>query len=69
MKRFLIGVDITAAEGTQTFYVDAETEEEALEVFKKKGGEFYCEEICVMDTGSPEIVGEVDLDDTGDRPA
>lgn len=66
LKRFLIDCDVTSVEGTQTWWVDAYSEDEALEKFKTDGGEIYAEEIGVMDCGKPYIVGETELDDYGD---
>jgi hypothetical protein len=43
LKRFLFNYDIESASGTQTFYVDAETMEEAKERIKT-GGEVYADD-------------------------
>ena len=68
MKRFLFSYDIESASGTQCFYVDAETLEEA-KVKIEDGGDIYSDECEV--TGlchDPEFVGETSIDDFGDFP-
>lgn len=66
MKRFLIERDITDAGGTQTFYVDAETEDEAMEKHRNGEGEIYASECEVTNLGEPVFAGETSLDDDGD---
>lgn len=65
MKRFLIDTPVLNAEGSQTWFVDAPTEEEALAKFKEGGGDFYESSVDVTSVGEPEISGEVPLDDFG----
>lgn len=65
LKRFLIDCSVKAAEGTQTFYVDAVSEEEAIVKFEDGGGEMYANEVEVMDLGEPSISGQTTLDDIG----
>jgi hypothetical protein len=65
MKRFLIDTSVENAEGTQTWFVDAETEEEALDKFSAVGGDPYESNVDVTQCGEPEISGEVPLDDFG----
>ena len=65
MKRFLIETSVENAEGTQTWFVDAETEEEALDKFSAGGCDLYESNVDVTQCGDPEISGEVPLDDFG----
>ena len=67
MRRFLFDYSITSASGTQTFYVDAETLEEATEKLKT-GGEIYAYNCEVTDLGTPEYSGFTDTDDFGEFP-
>lgn len=67
MKRFLINTDVVDAQGVQTWYVDAESEDEALEKFNAGAGEIYENEVEVTKLGDPEICGETTLDDFGDQ--
>lgn len=62
MKRFLFERRITEVAGTQTYYVDAETPEEALQMMRADGGTLYFEEVEVMDLGEPQPCGETTLD-------
>jgi hypothetical protein len=65
MKRFLIDTSVENAEGTQTWFVDAETEEEAIDKFSDGGCDLYESNVDVTRCGEPEISGEVPLDDFG----
>jgi hypothetical protein len=65
MKRFLIDTAVEKAEGTQTWFVDAETEQEALDKFSSGAGDLYESNVEVTRCGEPEISGEVPLDDFG----
>ena len=65
MKRFLIDTSVLNAEGSQTWFVDAETEAEALEKFKEGCGDLYESNVDVTSLDEPEISGEVPLDDFG----
>jgi hypothetical protein len=65
MKRFLIDTSVENAEGSQTWYVDAKTEEEALAKFKSGDCNIYESNVEVTRSGEPEISGEVPLDDFG----
>lgn len=66
MRRFLFSHEVKAASGSQTFYVDAETLEEARAILKTDGGEIYSNEVEVTDLSEPEDAGETTLDDFGD---
>lgn len=66
MTRYLISTNVDNAEGTQTWYVDASTEGEALTKFKAGAGEIYSTEVEVTSLGEPAIAGIVDDDDTGE---
>lgn len=68
IKRYLITRSITAAEGTQTFWVDAESEADALQKYEEGEGGMYQSEFEVMDLGEPENSGETTFDDYGDFP-
>jgi hypothetical protein len=65
MKRFLIDTSVENAEGTQTWFVDAETEQEALDKFSDGDCDLYESNVEVTRCGEPEISGEVPLDDFG----
>lgn len=66
MKRFLIETSVENASGTQTWFVDAETEDEALEKHKSGSSNQYSSDVEVTSLGEPEISSEVPLDDFGD---
>lgn len=65
MKRFLIDTSVLNAEGSQTWFVDAPTDEEALAKFKAVGADLYESHVEVTSLDEPEISGEVPLDDFG----
>lgn len=65
MKRFLIDTSVENAEGTQTWFVDAETEQEALNKFSSGTCDLYESNVEVLRCGEPEISGVVPLDDFG----
>jgi hypothetical protein len=65
MKRFLIDTSVENAEGSQTWYVDAKTEEEALAKFESGDCNIYESNVEVTKSGEPEISGAVPLDDFG----
>jgi hypothetical protein len=65
MKRFLFEYEVRKAEGTQIFYVDAETLQDAWRLLKTSGGEFFANEIEVISLGKPEHLAETTLDDFG----
>lgn len=64
-KRYLFDYPVKSTHGTQTFYVDAESPAEAMELLMLDGGTFYDQEIEVTDLGDPELSGETTLDDFG----
>ncbi len=68
MKRFLIQTSVENAEGSQTWYVDAETEAEALQKYDDGDCNIYADESEVTSLGEPELAGETTLDDFGDFP-
>jgi hypothetical protein len=55
VKRYTFNVDATSVSGSQTYYVDAESEQEAREIVEGGGGEFVCEELEVQDLGTFEL--------------
>lgn len=66
MKRFLFIEDVVSVSGTQTFYVDAETQEEALEILKSTGGTIYSNDYEITSYGDePTFCGETTVDDHG----
>lgn len=65
IQRFLINTSVKDASGTQTWYVDAESWEEALVKFDGAGGNLYESEVEVTDLGEPEPAGTTTLDDYG----
>jgi hypothetical protein len=67
LKRFLIKTSVENAEGSQTWYVDAENEAEALQKYNNgKCCDIYANEVEVTWLGQPELEGETTLDDFGD---
>lgn len=68
MKRFLFTADVKKVEGSQVFYVDAETPDEAADIMARSGGNIYTEELSVMDVSPPRPDGETVLTDFGDFP-
>ena len=66
IKRFIIERAVAGAEGSQCFFVDAKSEQEALTLYEAKGGEIYDSECEITELGEPNIIGETDLDDFGD---
>ena len=53
--RYEITGEVTSAQGSQLFAVEAGSPAEAIVVFERDGGEFISEEIEVMDFGSPAV--------------
>ena len=49
--KFYADRDVTAAEGTQTFSVEAETQKEAMKKFEAREGELYSNDVDVIDLG------------------
>ena len=66
MKRYLIHTSVQGAEGFQTWYVDATTEEEAMDKYRNGDSDIYVSEVDVTSLGDPEIEGTTTLDDFGD---
>lgn len=66
MKRFLIQTSVENVEGSQTWYVDAESKAQALEKYKAGEADIYASEVDVTSLGAPEWAGETTLDDFGD---
>ena len=66
LKRFLIQTSVENAEGSQTWYVDAENEAEALQKYNNGECDMYANEAEVTSLGQPELAGETTLDDFGD---
>jgi hypothetical protein len=62
MKRYYYKIEIIEAQGTQCFYVDAESKADADELINAGYGEFDGQEIEIQCTGDPLLtgVGEVD---------
>lgn len=68
MKRFLIECPITSAEGTQTFWVDADSETDAIARHDAGEGGMYASDCEVQSLGEPVVAGETGADDYGDFP-
>lgn len=66
-QRYLYRAEVTSASGSQMFYVDAESQDEADELIEK-GGEIYTNEVEVTDLSELEPCGTTTLDDFGDFP-
>lgn len=67
-QRFLFTAQIERAEGSQTFYVDADTQEEAMAALKNGGGDIYSQEVEVVSLSSFEFEQITSTDDYGDYP-
>lgn len=65
MKRFLFAVPVVSAEGTQTWYADAENSDEALEKYLRGECGIYSSDVEVVELGAPELSGETTLNDSG----
>jgi hypothetical protein len=61
MKRYTFCADATSVSGSQTYYVDAESEDEARAEVEVGGGVFVCEELEVQDLGEFELVDVEDV--------
>jgi hypothetical protein len=51
LKRYTFTAQATSVYGSQTYHVDAESEEEAEQAVEKGNGVFVCEELEVQDLG------------------
>lgn len=70
MPRYLYAASVTCAAGTQTFYIDADTQEEAdARADDKDTDGIYAEEIEVQDLSRLDACGETTTDDYGDFPS
>lgn len=49
MKRYTYSAQVTSVYGSQTYYVDAETEEDARAIVEGGNGVFLCEVLEVQD--------------------
>lgn len=67
MKRYLFTAQVKSASGYQTFFVDAETREEA-DALINEGGDIYAHEVDVTDLERLEFDHETTTDDFGDFP-
>ncbi len=56
---FRVFVEVEAVTGWQAFDVRADSEEEAIKVFEKDGGEYAEEELEVQNLGKPDRAEEV----------
>jgi hypothetical protein len=65
-QRFLIEASVESADGSQTWFVDAEDEQEALALYKVGKADIYSTDVEVLQLGKPEIVGVAGLDDKGE---
>ena len=66
IERHLIVANVDNAEGTQTWWVDAESKEDAIAKFEAGEGEIYSNEVEVIKLGDPSHIGVTSLDDFGD---
>ena len=65
LQRYLIERPVVSASGSQIFYVDATSEEDALEKHKSGKGDIYENECEVTSLGEPFVMGKTKLDDFG----
>lgn len=65
-KRYLIETSVKNTAGSQTWYVDATSEAEALEQYEQGECDLYASNVEVTSLGEPEISGETTLGDFGD---
>jgi hypothetical protein len=67
VKRYLIEESIIGAQGSTTYYQDAESWEQALKQHKENGSDIYENEVeCSYSDDQPCCVGTAKLDDFGD---
>ncbi len=66
-RTFLVSADVVKASGGQTWKVRAKTEEEAVEMVSKGGGDFFEEEIEVTELGEFYNTGELDPDEDEEK--
>lgn len=64
--RYLIERSVESASGSQIFYVDATSDEEAIAKHKKGEGGIYANECEVTSLGVPSISGQTNTNDYGD---
>lgn len=65
MKRYTFTAQATSAYGSQTYYADAENEEEAREIVERGDGVFVDEELEVQDLDRFELCDIKDIPDDG----
>ena len=63
MKRYTFSARAASVYGSQTYFADAESEEEALAIVDRGDGTFVCEELEVQD------LDNFELDSVEDIPA
>jgi len=68
VKRYTFVVDATSVVGNQTYYADADSEEEALEAVKRGDGVFVDEELEVQDLGTYQLCDVEDIPDSSQQP-
>lgn len=68
MQRFLIETRVERAEGSQIWFVDAETLQEAIEKYEAGEADVYSTDTEVLQLGKPAIIGVTSLDDKGEMP-
>ncbi|NUY33261.1 hypothetical protein F0160_22515 [Paraburkholderia sp. JPY303] len=61
MKRYTFTAQATSVYGSQTYYADAETEEEARAIVESGDGVFVCEELEVQDLDKFELESVDDI--------
>ena len=61
MKRYIFVAQATSVYGSQTYYADAETEQEALEIVERGDGVFVDEELEVQDLDKFELCDVEDV--------
>jgi hypothetical protein len=60
-KRYYFVASVTSVSGSQTYFADAESEDEARAMVERGDGIFECEEIEVQDLDPFELIGVQDV--------
>jgi hypothetical protein len=55
MSKYIVTVDVIHATGTQSWEVEADSPQDAIDKYNKGGGDFLFEDIEVTDLAEPDI--------------
>lgn len=65
-QRYLIETDAQSVDGSQTWFADAETEQQALAIYSAGNARLYSSNLEVLQEGAPEITGTTEMTDQGE---